>query len=125
VSQSCSSMCQTFISRPPKWAVILYITFLILSNIIQNVWNLFPANLLCVCLFRHRTMGDPSNNSFISIQFGLFTIIIHKLNSPEKISAQFVQISESDFLTLMHQLGPILISLALDDARRGSLKRTP
>jgi len=36
----------------PKWAVTLYI----FSNVVQNIWNLFPVNLLCVCLSRQRTM---------------------------------------------------------------------
>jgi hypothetical protein len=34
------------------------------------------------------------------------------------------QISESGFLTVMHQLGPISTTLALDEARQASLAKS-
>ena len=57
--------------------VILYI-FFILSNFVQNIWNLFMANLLC--LSRQHTMRDSPNTSHISFQSGLFTIFINNFN---------------------------------------------
>ena len=78
----------------------------------------YTANLMCACLSRQCTMRDSSNTSYGSFQSGLFTIV----NS--RNSAHFAQISESEFLTVIHQLGPISTSLALDDARRVSLAKS-
>jgi len=70
--------------------------------------------MMCVCLSRQCTMRLSKH--FLH----LFSVrSLHDVNS-RKISAQSAQVSESD-LTVMHQLGPISTSLALDDARRASL----
>jgi hypothetical protein len=76
--------------------------------------------MMCVCLSRQCTMRNSPNTSYSSFQSGLFTLfIIGKL-----FPAQSTQVSESDVLTIMHQLGPISTSLALDDARRASLAKS-
>jgi hypothetical protein len=92
-------------------------------NIMNNMLNFFPTNLLCVCLSKQCTMRDSSNTSlqFFSARslHGIYLLITNKDQNSE-YSAQSTQTSESGFLAVMHELGPISTSLALDEARRAS-----
>jgi len=111
----------TFPLNAPKWAVIVYINFFIWSYITQDVWNLFPANLLCVCLSWQCTMRDAPNTSYSYFQSGLKIVIYYIWINSRKVLAKSTQVSESGFLTVMRQLGPISTSLTLDEARQALL----
>ena len=74
--QSCSRKCQTFISRRPKWAVILYTTFLICEAYSRPIWCAYA------CPGKAPWEGIPKH-FYSSFQSGLFTINNYKY-TPEK-----------------------------------------
>jgi len=84
MSQSCSGKCQTFISRRPKMGSNFVHYFIIIIKYYLE-WNLFPANLLCVCLSRQRTMRKYPNTPFLLSPVSSRQAFINYKQTPEKL----------------------------------------